>query len=164
VNAPRAERAAIPAEYGVTRAKRFVDWSHVENRLNAERVYWLVAVRPDGRPHVRPVDGIYLDGVIYVGGSPKTRWVNLVTSNHRVSVHLDGPSEVLIWEGDAHQLTDVSDELAVGLAAASNAKYPEYGMTPDAYRRGVIAISPRKVICWTDITADPTRFQFGGSG
>ena len=37
------------------------------------RVYWLAAVGSDGRPRVRPIDAIYLDGVIYVGGSGETR-------------------------------------------------------------------------------------------
>ena len=34
-------------------------------------------------------------------------------------------------------------------------------MTADFYRaNGAIAIRLRKVIAWTDITRDPTRFQF----
>ena len=36
-------------------------------------------------------------------------------------------------------------------------------MTSDFYRRnGAIAIRLRKVIAWTDITQDPTRFRFDG--
>ena len=34
-------------------------------------------------------------------------------------------------------------------------------MTPDFYTdNGAIAIRPRKVIAWTDISRDPTRFRF----
>ena len=52
---------------------------------------------------------------------------------------------------------------ATALAAASNAKFPEYRMTRDFYRsNGAIAIRMRKVIPWTDITRDPTRFRFSG--
>ena len=47
------------------------------------------------------------------------------------------------------------------MAAISNAKYPEYGMTAESYKGpGPIAIRPRKVIAWTDFMKDPTRFTF----
>ena len=158
---PRVDRPEIPREYGTSKATEHVEWGHVEDRLTADRVYWIATVGPVGRPRVRPIDGVYVDGAIYVGGSPKTRWVRELGANPNVSVHLDGLGEVVIVEGDAEVLAGVGDELASRLAAASNAKYPEYGMTPDFYRaNGAIAITPRKVIAWTDISKDPTRFRF----
>ena len=161
---PQVDRPGIPAEYGVTKASEFIDWSHIEERLVAERVYWLVTVGEGGRPRTRPVDGVYVDGTIFVGGSPKTRWVRDLRTNPHVSVHLDGVDDVVIVEGEAEVMTSMGDELAEHLAAASNSKFPEYGTTPPAvYKsRGAIAIRPRKVIAWTDITKDPTRFRFGG--
>ena len=72
-----------------------------------------------------------------------------------------GLDEVVIVEGEAEVLTGLEDELAGRLAAASNAKFPEYRMTAAFYRsNGAIAIRPRKVIAWTDISKDPTRFRF----
>ena len=163
MNAPRIDRPAIPAEYGITKATEFVEWSRVEERLGADRLYWVVTVGRSGRPRVRPIDGLYVDGTIYVGGSPKTRWVHEMVENPPVTIHLDGTEEVLIVEGDAEVLTGIDEELSAALAAASNAKFPEYRMTPDFYRaNGAIAIRPRKVIAWTDITRDPTRFRFDG--
>ena len=161
--APRVDRPGIPPSYGASRATAFVEWSHVEDRLAGDRVFWLTAVGSDGRPRVRPVDALYLDGVIYVGGSGETRWVHDVTANPAVSVHLDGVDEVVLIEGDAEVLTGLDAALAERLAAASNAKFPEYKMTATFYRRnGAIAIRVRKVIAWTDITRDPTRFRFDG--
>jgi hypothetical protein len=158
---PRIDRPGIPSEYGVTGATAFVDWSHVEERLAAERVYWIATSGPDGRPRVRPVDGLYVDRRIYVGGSPATRWVRDIAANPEVTVHLDGVADVVIWEGTAEILRGASDELAGRLAAASNAKFPEYGMSEDSYKAGgAIAIRPRTVIAWTDFTRDPTRFRF----
>ena len=158
---PRVDRPEIPAEYGTSKATEHVEWGHVEDRLTADRVYWVATVGPDGRPRVRPIDGLYVDGVIYVGGSHATRWVREVKTNAHVSVHLDGLDEVVIVEGEAEVLTGLDDELAERLAAASNAKFPEYGMTAAFYRsNGAIAIRPRKVIAWTDISKDPTRFRF----
>lgn len=161
---PTIDRPAIPAEYGVTKASEFVDWRHVEERLAADRVYWIATVGAGGKPRVRPIDGIYLDGAIYVGGSPETRWVQEVATNPHVSVHLDGVGDVVIVDGEAEVLTGVENDLAKRMAAASNAKYPEYGMTPDFYvSNGAIAIRLRKVIAWTDFTKNPTRFRFGAS-
>lgn len=159
---PRIDRPEIPAEYGVARATAFVDWSHVEERLTTARVYWIATVGPTGRPRVRPVDGLYVDGVVYVGGSPQTRWVRDLTVHPAVSVHLDVlDGDVVIIEGDAEVLQRNSDAFAERMAAVSNAKYPEYGMTPAMYKGpGPIAIRPRKVVAWTDFMKDPTRFRF----
>jgi nitroimidazol reductase NimA-like FMN-containing flavoprotein (pyridoxamine 5'-phosphate oxidase superfamily) len=158
---PRIDRPEIPPEYGTTKATEHVEWRHVEDRLTSDRVYWVATVGQGGLPRVRPIDGLYVDGVIYVGGSPKTRWVREVAANSHVSVHLDGVDDVVIIEGEAEIMTGVEGGLAGRLAAASNAKFPEYRMTAEVYKgNGAIAIRPRKVIAWTDITKDPTRFRF----
>jgi len=160
--APRVERARIPAEYGVSGASEFVDWSHIAERFTAERVYWVATLRDDGSPHLRPIDGLFVDNVVYVGGSPKTRWVGHISRDPRVTVHLDGAhDDVVIWEGIAEVLRSVDGALALQLADASNSKFPEYNVTPDVYvARGAIAVRPRRVIAWTDITRNPTRFVF----
>ena len=158
---PRVDRPAIPAEYGVSKATQFVEWSHVEERLARDRVYWIATVAPGGKPRVRPIDGLYVDGAIYVGGSPKTRWVQEVADSPHVSIHLDGVDDVLIVDGEAQVLTSLEDGLAERLATASKAKFPEYGMTAAFYKsNGAIEIRLRKVIAWTDFTKNPTRFRF----
>ena len=157
----RVDRPAIPAEYGTSKASEFVKWSHVEDRLTSDRVYWIGTVDGQMRPSVRPIDGLYLDGVIYVGGSPKTRWVRDLAINPAVAVHLDGIDDVIMVEGTAEVRTGMESDLAERLAKASNAKFPEYRMTPQFYRNnGAIAIRPRTVVTWTDITRNPTRFSF----
>ena len=159
--APRVDRPEIPAEYGVGKATEHVSWDHVEERLASARVYWVATVGASGRPRVRPVDGLFVDGVLYVGGSPATRWVQELGANPHVSVHLDGADDVVIVDGDAVTLQQNSDEFAERMAAVSNEKYPEYGMTAASYKGpGPIAITPRKVIAWTNFMKDPTRFRF----
>jgi nitroimidazol reductase NimA-like FMN-containing flavoprotein (pyridoxamine 5'-phosphate oxidase superfamily) len=159
---PRVDRPEIPAEYGIARATGHVDWRHVEERLERARVYWIATVGAGGRPRVRPVDGMYVDGVIYIGGSLETRWIRDLAQNPHVSVHLDSlEGDVVIVDGDAEVLRSNSDAFAERMAAASNAKYPEYGMKPAQFKGpGPIAIRPRKVIAWTDFMKDPTRFRF----
>src|SRR6476660_9180969 len=123
--APRVDRPEIPAEYGTGKASEHVDWSHVEERLAADRVYWIATVGATGRPRVRPVDGMYLEGVIYVGGGMTTRWVRELAANPRVAIHLDGVDDVVIVDGEAEVLNGVDAERAAKLAAISQAKFPE---------------------------------------
>jgi general stress protein 26 len=158
---PIVDRPAIPAVYGTKRAKAFVEWSHVERRLAQARVYWVATAGAGCQPRVRPVDGLYLDGVIYVGGSLETRWVRDLIENQHVTVHLDGTYDVVIVEGEATLMDGVRGTPAQQLADASNAKFG-YGMTSDSYRRGPgpFAIRPRKVLAWTELMSDPTRFRF----
>ena len=37
-------------------------WPEVERALERAELYWLTTVRADGRPHVTPLIGLYLDG------------------------------------------------------------------------------------------------------
>jgi len=160
---PRVDRPGIPADYGAADASEFVAWSTVERRLDTARVFWIATVGAAGRPRVRPIDGLYLDRTLYVGGSPETRWVQEVTANPHVAIHLDGIDDVLILDGVATVLGSVDAALAERLATASNAKFPAYHMTAAVYRaRGAIAVRLRKVVAWTDITRDPTRFILDG--
>ena len=158
---PIVDRPAIPAAYGTGKASEHVPWAHVEERLTADRVYWIATVGPTGRPSVRPIDGVYLDGALYVGGSPETRWIGDLSGNPNVAVHLASVDDVVIVEGEAERLETMDRDLAERLAVASNAKFPDYRQTPEVYMtRGAIAIHLRKVVTWSDITRNPTRFRF----
>lgn len=68
--APVAELLDLPPEYG--RPEAPLEWEAVRGRLVAASHCWLVTVRPDGRPHVRPVDGLWLDDAGWFGGSAET--------------------------------------------------------------------------------------------
>ena len=81
---PTADRPAIPREYGIpTTTEGLLPWAHLDRRLSEATVYWLATAGPGGIPRVRPLDGLWLDGVLYVGGSPETRWV----ARHRRQRH-----------------------------------------------------------------------------
>ena len=162
--APIADRPRMPREYGVpSSTKGLLDWAHVDERLRTATAYWIATSGPDGTPHVRPVDGLWHEGVLYVGGSPETRWARDLMANPRVAVNVDGTSDVVILEGDVELLEqDAGPELAVTLAELSNAKYPQYGMTPESYTGpGPFAIHPRVAFGWTRFPKDVTRFRFG---
>ena len=74
-----------------------------------------------------------------------------------------GSTTSSLVDGEAETLRNLDDDLAQRLAAASNAKFPEYGMTAAFYKsNGAIVVHLRKVIAWTDFTRNPTRFRFEG--
>ena len=159
-----ADRPRIPRDYGVpSNTKGLLPWSRVAARLTEAKVYWVATAGPGGQPRVRPVDGIYVDGTIYVGGSLETRWARDLMANPRVAVHLDDGHDVVILEGEAELLEQgVDPATAERLAAASNAKYPEYGVKASDYAGpGPFAIRPRVAFAWSSFPKDVTRFRFG---
>ena len=161
--APRADRPRMPAGYGIpSTTKGLLDWAHVDERMRAAPAYWVATSGPDGTPRVRPLDGLWHEGVLYVGGSPETRWARDIVANPRVSVHLDGTTDVVILEGEAELLEHgVGPDLAVTLADLSNTKYPQCGMTPESYTGpGPFAIRPTVAFGWTNFPKDVTRFRF----
>src|SRR5690606_25787423 len=48
-------------------------WSWAEERLVKSHDYWLTTVRPDGRPHVMPVWGVWLDRTLWWSSSRGSR-------------------------------------------------------------------------------------------
>jgi general stress protein 26 len=117
----------FPEEYGTPGGPdSLVPWSHVEARMRAAANYWLTTVTPEGRPHARPVDGVWVDGALCFGGSPQTRWVRNLIRNPAVSINLSSEAEAIILEGTAELVTDPSHPLAALSTAASREKYPQY--------------------------------------
>jgi hypothetical protein len=58
----KAERPAFPQDYGVPKAKKgMLAWEQVGAWLEVAKVYWIVTVRPDARPHARPIWGMWVD-------------------------------------------------------------------------------------------------------
>ena len=162
-NTSLPSRQKIPAEYGVPKNdKGLLSWSHVNERMTQALHYWICTAGTDGRPHVIPVDGLWLEDKLYFGGSPKTRWNRDLTANPAVSVHLDSSDDVVILHGDAY-LQRPDHELAVRLAKASAQKYG-YAPRPEEYERtGVHVFRPVTVFAWKQFPRDVTRWQFSKS-
>ena len=98
-------------------------WAAIEDQLREATTYWLSTVSPDGRPHARPVDGVWVEGALVFGGSPDTRWVRNLQQNPALSVHLPSGDDVVILEGTVELVTDadhpVSEPSRAGAARRS---------------------------------------------
>ena len=146
---PRVDRPQGPSDYGFGRATGpLLSWEEVERRLREARNYWLATTRPDGRPHVTPLWGVWVEGALYVSGAPTTRWARNLAANPAISAHLESGDEVVIVEG---RTEDVVTDAALGerIVAAWNAKYGR--LAPEPATDGIFQLRPRTVRAWTDI-------------
>ena len=161
---PSSVRAVrFPAEYGAPgEADALLPWSYVEERVRAASNYWVTTVGPNARPHARPVDGVWVDGTLCFGGSPRTRWVRNLTANPSVSVHLGSAAEAIILEGSAAYIADPSDPLGAPFLAAAKEKYPQY-YSADTPFRPFWALRPTTAFAWTleGFPRNATRWRFG---
>ncbi len=86
MSSPQASRPELPMSYGVpTSTEGILSWSYVSQRLEQARNYWVATTRPDGRPHVVPVWGLWIDNAFYFGGVPTTRWARNVVMDSSVA-------------------------------------------------------------------------------
>jgi nitroimidazol reductase NimA-like FMN-containing flavoprotein (pyridoxamine 5'-phosphate oxidase superfamily) len=150
------EPLALPPEYG-SPAKTLA-WADVEARLQAATHVWLATVRPDGRPHTVPVDGLWLDGAAWFGGSAETVKHRNLLADDRATLHLPHAEAAVIVEGRC-QLVRPDGATVERLIAASKQKFG-YAPPADAYAGGVWRLRPVKVMAWTSLPVDATRFRF----
>jgi hypothetical protein len=157
---PITEQLDLPTGYGSP--KRTLVWDEVRLLLEQASQYWVASTRPDGRPHVVPRDGIWLDDTWYYGGSPETVNHNNIQHNSAIAMHIgDGVSAVIV-EGRAVHTTP-TPELAEQLAQQLNRKYAHYGLnlTGDTYlSRGTWTLKAHRVLAWTSLPENATRFRF----
>jgi hypothetical protein len=107
---------------------------------------------------VVPVDGMWLDGGCYFGGDPATVHIRNLRRDSRATLHLEDGESAVIVEGTAEWVTP-SETVAQRLAAAATAKYG-YLQTATSYLAGVWRLQPIKVLAWTTLYLDATRFRF----
>ena len=105
---PTAERVELPEGYGT--ATTTMEWGAVRERLEQAPRYWLVTTRRDGRAHVVPVDGIWLDDAWWYGGSPGTLHQRNLEHDRRVVVHLEDTMAAVILEGSMERVVPPAEQ------------------------------------------------------
>jgi nitroimidazol reductase NimA-like FMN-containing flavoprotein (pyridoxamine 5'-phosphate oxidase superfamily) len=166
---PRSERPAIPKGYGVPDTLDGTrEWSWARERLESTINYWVATVRPDDRPHVHPIWGVWIDERFYSEGGSDTRWARNIAQNPAVVVHVERGDDAVIVHGSAEEALDPPPELEERLIEAFGAKYQSrYGYTPKpgAWREGgLYAVTPSIALAWGRFPKDVTRFRFADAG
>jgi nitroimidazol reductase NimA-like FMN-containing flavoprotein (pyridoxamine 5'-phosphate oxidase superfamily) len=120
---PTADRPYMPS-YGLAgpdEGRGLLPWSWAVERLEKSRDYWLATTRPDGRPHLMPVWGVWRDDALWFGSAIDARKTLNLFANPNCSVATDDAEEPVVIEGQVERVVDM-DELRRALAA-ENAKY-----------------------------------------
>jgi nitroimidazol reductase NimA-like FMN-containing flavoprotein (pyridoxamine 5'-phosphate oxidase superfamily) len=161
---PVMDRPHMPDGYLVeSNLAGYVSWEHVRQRMSESLNYWIGTTRPDGRAHVTPIWGMWLDDTFYFDGSPETTRGRNIAANPHISVHLESGDDVVIMEGQAFEIKAPSLEIRERLAAAYSAKYAshDYAPGPETWAQGGLYIfHTHKVLAWTSFAQDPTRWTF----
>lgn len=147
-------------------------WAEALTRLRSGPTFWLSATAPDGRPHVRPVLGVWVDHALHVASGAGTVKTGLIAANPRVSLTTHVDAMDLVLEGEA-----VRETGRARLERVAEAYAQTYGWHPRA-RDGaltgadgaptagpppylVLAVRPRRVLGFGhDDAMLPTRWTF----
>ncbi len=130
-------------------------WRWAIERLTSARNYWIATTRPDGRPHSRPVWGVWLDdSFCFSTGSIAA--LNLAV-NATITVHLESGSEVVIIEGIAETISDMA--LLEHIVNVYNAKYRS-DVDPNNLPGPFYTVRPRVAFGWI---SDESGFDGGAA-
>lgn len=157
---PVGRRLTMPRFYQQAEGDELLPWSHIRERLETAENYWVATTRPDRRPHVTPVWGVFVDGSLYIDGIPSSRWSRNLVANPAISIHLESGTDVVILEGFVEDLVTDADTGA-RVVDAWNAKYGR--VTPHPATDGIIRLRPRSVRAWTRFPHDATVWRFPDS-
>ena len=144
----------LPADEGAG----LLPWSWAVERLSAARNYWLTSVRPDGRPHVQAVWGVWLGNLFLYSTSETSRKARNLALNSACAIAIEcGVNETVVVEGTAYQEHD-----AAVIARFVAAYEPKYDWKMDPIPGGVYGVRPALVL---GIGAEPfaetaTRWTF----
>ncbi len=140
---PSASRPYMPG-YGILPADEgpgLLPWSWAQERLAAARNYWLISVRPEGRPHAMAVWGVWLDHRFYFSTAETSRKARNLGVNPAVTVAIEaGPeNDTVVVDGEAYVERDAT--VLTKFVAAYEPKYDwkldpppglVYGVRPNA--------------------------------
>ena len=161
---PRGDRPYMPG-YGTrpaTEGTGLLPWAWAVQRLTRSHDYWLATARRDGRPHLMPVWGVWLDEAVWFSCSNGSRKTRNLRTDPRCSLATDDAQQPVVIEGRAATVVEPA-ELRRMLDAV-NAKYvTNYGLEMlDPAANTCFKVRPvwAFVLDEADFTGSPTRFRF----
>ena len=96
-------------------------WSWALDRLEKSHNYWIATSRPDGRPHLMLVWGIWWQDAFWFSTGPRTRKAKNIAAHPHVVIGTEDAGEAVILEGVPQEIEDRS--IWRQLAKIYNAKY-----------------------------------------
>ncbi|HEV3227327.1 MAG TPA: pyridoxamine 5'-phosphate oxidase family protein, partial [Acidimicrobiales bacterium] len=120
---PHATRPHMP-DYGIKPANEgtgLLPWSWAVERLTSSHDYWVATTWPDGRPHVTPVWGAWVDDALWFSCGPNSRKARNLGRDPRCSITTDKPSEPVVLDAVVELIP--GRETAQRFSEVSTAKY-----------------------------------------
>ena len=147
---PVPQRPYFGTTYGIDPSSEgLLPWRWASDQMAASRNYWIGSTRPDGRPHVAPVWGVWVDDVLYFSPDSNSRKARNLAVNPQVVVHLESGDEVVILEGVVEELHDAG--LYQQVARIYNAKYQGIFMDEEIQPGGLVyAVRPQTAFGWRE--------------
>ena len=148
-------------------------WTEVAGVLSQTEMFWLPAVRRDGRPHVTPLPAIWRDGALhFCAGSHEQKAKNLQA--HPGCVLAAGASQFragldVAVEGTAVLVTDPARLQRLAALWKSKLdwdfKVTDGGFRDPAGRLGLVfGVTPAKVLAFGKNPYSQTRYRFTSAG
>ena len=123
---PRASRPHMPG-YGLPEGPEgLMPWQWAEQRLTASHNYWLATTRPDGRPHLMIIWGLWVDECFYFSTGRHSRKARNLEQNAHCVIATEQADQAAVVEGVAEEITDVA--LRKTLLSSYQRKY-DYDMS-----------------------------------
>jgi pyridoxamine 5'-phosphate oxidase-like protein len=163
---PTASRPTMPRAYGIQASNMgqgLLPWRWAADLLRRSRGYWLATTRPEGRPHVAVVWGVWRDDGFWFATSPASRKGRNLAANAQCVVCPEQTAEAVIVEGLAAPEMDPVVVTQFGTAYAA-----KYGEEIDLAIFQVYHLSP--VVAFATISdadefpATATRWHFAHGG
>jgi nitroimidazol reductase NimA-like FMN-containing flavoprotein (pyridoxamine 5'-phosphate oxidase superfamily) len=151
MNVPVGERPDMPEGY---LGAAPLPWRWAEEQLSEAHNYWVTTIGPSGRPHVRPVWGVWLDNAVQF--STGARHASNIGRDPRVTVNLEDADDCVIVEGTARAVDD--EDVRRSFIEVYQPKY-DWAMTLD-FVDVVYVVRPSVVFGWLahEIAQESTLF------
>lgn len=144
---PKADRPFAPG-YGIVGpngGKGLLPWAWVAKRMNQCRTFWVATIHAglnsgQGRPHVMPVWGVWLDDAFFFSTGRKSRKGQNLAANPACTITNDNAEEAVIVEGVAEEAKD-----APALERIAAAYKGKYKMDPRSMGEPIFMVRPKTV-------------------
>jgi hypothetical protein len=89
-------------------------WAWAVERLEKSHNYWISTTRPDGRPHLMVIWGIWWEGALWFSTGPQTRKAKNIAAQPNCVIGTEKADEAVIVEGTATEITDRAEWKRMG--------------------------------------------------
>ena len=144
---PKADRPFAPG-YGIVGTddgKGLLPWAWVARKMNRCRTFWLATIHAglrsgQGRPHVMPVWGVWLDDAFFFSTARNSRKGQNLSANPACTITNDDGEEAVIVEGLAEEVKEAG---ALERVAAAYKK--KYKIDPRSIGEPIFIVRPKTV-------------------